>query len=132
MTWNYECPHCRSMLNPHTAIMLIGQHGEDRHLVGFHPSPGNYEIFFPPSANIVRGDLWSFFCPVCHQDLAVDYPEKMCAIGIRTPREVHKVFFSRVAGDQATFVVENEAVLESHGVDADRYNLEKAQMKYLL
>ena len=132
MPWTYLCPHCGSMLNPREAIILVGERGDERYLVGFHPSPGNYEIYFPSTAEVVEGEEWSFSCPVCRHDLMTDFAEKLCAVDIVTEDEAHRVFFSRIAGDQATFVVNVEGLKVRHGRDVESYSSEMAQMKYLL
>ena len=132
MSWTYRCPHCHGMLNPENAIILIAKHRGRTFLAGFHPRPGNYEVYLPPGNEVLAGEVWSFLCPVCRQDLVTDFAKFLCAIDIHTDEESHRVFFSRIAGDQATFIVSSEGILEHHGRDVEKYSAELAQMKYLL
>jgi hypothetical protein len=132
MSWSYSCPHCRGMLNPHETIILIGEHAGRRVLVGFHPEPGNYLVHLPPGVEAEQGSRWSFFCPVCHHDLASDLAADLCAIDLRTADDSHRVFFSCIAGDHATFVVSAEGLKESHGAHADKYQASLPHLKYIL
>lgn len=120
----YSCPSCHAGLNPDNTIMLVGEHGGDRSLVGFHPEPGNYEVFSPPDVEVPHGSRWDFFCPVCHANLALAPDEPFCVIDGIYDGITHRVYFSRVAGDQATFVVGDEGHVEPHGSDADRHKLD--------
>jgi hypothetical protein len=43
MSWSYSCPHCSAGLNPDETIVLVGELGDQRILVGLHPEPGNYQ-----------------------------------------------------------------------------------------
>jgi hypothetical protein len=35
--------------------------------------------------------------------------------------ETHRVYFSRIAGEEATFVVSAEGMLKDYGIHTDRY-----------
>ncbi len=118
MRWTYSCPHCHSMLNPDETIILLGSSGGQRMLVGFHPKPGNYELYLPPGVKLEEGTTWSFWCPVCQSNLQTSFAENLCAIDIDTEAESHRVFFSRIAGEHATFVAVSEGLREKHGPDS--------------
>ena len=132
MKWTYSCPHCKAMLNPQDAIILVAEFEGRTWLVGFHPEPGEYEVFVPPGVKIAMGERWSFRCPMCGADLMTDFSSDLCAIDIHTEDEDHRVFFSRIAGEYATFVVSAEGLRSKHGKDAEVYEQETAHMKYLL
>ena len=132
MKWTYSCPHCRAMLNPQDAIILVAGYKDRTWLVGLHPEPGEYEIFVPPGIKVTRGERWSFACPVCSVNLVTDFSDDLCAVDIHTDDEDHRVFFSRIAGEQATFVISAEGLRSIHGKDVEAYDQERAQMKYLL
>ena len=120
----YSCPSCHAGLNPAESITLVGEHSGDRALVGFHPEPGNYEVYFPPGVDCPQGSLWDFFCPACHANLAVASEEHYCVIDGIYDGITHRVYFSRVAGDRATFVVGDKGQVESHGPNADKHKLD--------
>lgn len=125
MSWSYSCPWCGSMLNPDKTIILTAARGEDRVLIGFHPEPGNYELFLPPNVTISEGDHWDFFCPVCRENLVTGELEELCELRMTQDSEEHQVFFSRIAGEQATLVVSKGTgkprVKEKHGEHVVRY-----------
>jgi len=133
MSWTYACPKCEAMLNPDETIVLIGsREAGKRTLVGFHPEPGNYRVYFPPGIEVEAGDRWEFFCPVCGENLQTKENENLCAIRMVVSKKPFLVLFSRVAGEKATFVVTGEGVQEQHGDDAVGYVKHLVQMKYLL
>jgi hypothetical protein len=132
MNMIYSCPHCKAMLNPEKAVILLASHDGVEHLAGFHPQPGNYEMYLPSGTEPQPGDTWSFACPVCRKDLVADFSESLCVVDLISESESHRVFFSLIAGEQATFVVNEKGTGRSHGEHAERYSNEMAQMKYLL
>ena len=105
MSWSYSCPWCNAMLNPDKTIILIASQGDARILIGFHPEPGNYELFLPPDVEIAEGDHWEFFCPVCRENLVTGELEDLCELRLFDGPDQHRVFFSRIAGERATLVV---------------------------
>ncbi|MBN1946055.1 MAG: hypothetical protein JW797_10285 [Bradymonadales bacterium] len=115
MSWIYRCPHCNARLNPHDTIILVGARGGQRILAGFHPEPGNYEIFFPPEVELTEGERWDFSCPVCGADLVSDQNENLCVLHAIQDDQESQVVFSRIAGEQATYVVREGAISERHG-----------------
>ena len=80
MRWTYACPHCQAMLNPDETVVLIGECGPHRILIGFHPEPGNYRAYLPPEFNLQEGSMWEFSCPVCSRDLRTDFAPELCAL----------------------------------------------------
>jgi len=123
MRWSYSCPHCSGILNRDDTIMLIGTQDEDRIIIGFHPAPGNYQISLPPGYSIEAGSSWYFSCPLCQESLVSDVSSDLCCIDMITKNIRHRVYFSRVAGERATFVISAEGI-EPHGDHADRHSLE--------
>jgi hypothetical protein len=120
------------MLNPHDTIMLIGVHDAQRVLVGFHPEPGNYLMYLPPGVAAEPGSQWEFFCPVCDHSLETSLSADLCEIHMHNREEEHRVFFSRTAGRQATFVVSAEGLRSRHGAHADDYEACLPHLKYVL
>jgi hypothetical protein len=124
MSWTYWCPHCGSGLNPGKYIVLVGERGELRTLMGFHPQPGDYRACVPPGVELHHGETWEFFCPVCQRNLETEVAEGLCALDGRLWDQRHRVYFSPVVGEQATFVVTAEGLVESYGRDAGKHSLE--------
>lgn len=131
MHWTYSCPHCESLLNPEQRVVLCAERGGHRFLAGFHPQPGNYEVELPPGEEMPQGTLWEFFCPVCDKSLVSDLSEDLCALDVHSAGEAHRVYFSRRAGEEATFTVSAEGLLKDYGIHTDRYVEHMVHKKYL-
>ena len=131
MKWTYACPHCDAVLNPADAIILRGEYCEMCILIGFRPEPGNYNLFLPPGVEIHPGERWSFFCPVCGKTMTAESDDKLCSLSVQTHETWRTVLFSRIAGEQATFVVSATRLEEQHGPDADGYLEHLAQSNFM-
>ena len=127
MRWTYACPHCQAMLNPDETVVLIGECGPHRILLGFHPEPGNYRAFFPPEFELQEGSMWDFSCPVCDRSLVASAAPDLCALDLATQGVRHRLYFSRTAGEQATFLITAEGIT-SHGKDSDQHSLEMLEL----
>lgn len=121
MRWTYRCPHCAAMLNPDETVVLVAEREGVRLLVGLHPQPGNYQVHLPPGVEVPRGSRWQFSCPVCHGDLAAEAADGLCGLDVEDETGDRRLYFSPVAGEQATFVVSAEGLAERHGMDLDKY-----------
>jgi hypothetical protein len=124
MDFTYTCPHCNAVLNPGENIVLMGRSDNQSMLFAFHPEPGNYEFSIPHKEFIEEGELWDFICPVCHTSLAVSDDDKLAVLDMTDGvGNWHKVFFSRIAGDQATFVISKgkHISVEEYGADLSKY-----------
>lgn len=117
MSWSYWCPHCRGGLNPAATVILVAEHGSVRALIGLHPQPGVYQAAFPPDVEAAPGSRWSFSCPLCRENLSTGEAPLLCALDGLLEGRRHRIYFSPVAGEEATFVVSAEGV-ESFGRDA--------------
>jgi len=124
MRWTYSCPQCGGILNPGESVVLIAVHGSTRVLMGFHPAPGNYRASVPPGVEIEPGEVWDFSCPLCHASLVSYVDRGLCAIDLHAEGGKHRVYFTRTAGQRATFVVSSDGTVTSHGADAGKHSLE--------
>jgi hypothetical protein len=68
---------------------------------------------------------------VCRESLVTDVSTDLCALDVHTGSESHRVFFSRVAGERATFVVSAEGMLKDYGLHTDRYLEHLVHQKYM-
>lgn len=124
MEWKYSCPKCTAILNPGRSIVLLGHHEGCDTLLAFHPEPGNYEVAVPYNMSINQHEVWAFSCPVCHQSLDLDDEERLAGLDMTDGMgNWHKVIFSRIAGEQATFIIGKgpEAQVVKHGQDKAKY-----------
>jgi len=131
MHWTYSCPVCGSPLNPGEWVVLCAEREGHRFLAGFHPQPGNYEVELPPGEEMPVGSVWDFYCPVCERSLTSELSDELCALDVRMAGESHRVYFSRIAGEEATFVVTAEGLLKDYGIHTDRYLEHMVHTKYM-
>ena len=131
MDCRYSCPHCDAVLNPEERVVLRAEHDGRSFLVGLHPQLGNYEVELPSGETMEPGTRWDFVCPVCEKSLVSELSEDLCTLVVRTTGEVHRVYFSRVAGEEATFVVSAEGLLKDYGVHTDLYLEQLVHAKYM-
>jgi hypothetical protein len=103
--------------------MLKGACGSEDIIIGFHPTPGNYRISLPPGFEIEPGSKWDFSCPSCDRSLVSDLSPELCCLDMVTKNVRHRVYFSRTAGEHATFVISAEGI-ERLGKHAERHSLE--------
>lgn len=128
--WTYACPFCDAKLNPERAVILVGEQGEQRVLIGFHPEPGNYELYLPPEVTLREGDHWDFFCPVCRENLVNGALKDMCELRMRAGETEQRIFFSRIAGEHATFILSGRQIREAHGPDVERYRAQLMPVRF--
>ena len=131
MRWTYSCPHCREVLNPDETVMLVAELEGRRFLTGLHPEPGNYHMHLPPNVDMPAGTRWEFSCPVCREPLTTELSQDLCALDMHMAGDSHRVYFSRVAGEQATFVVTAEGLLKDYGIHTDQYLEHLVHLKYM-
>lgn len=121
-TWHYHCTRCHAMLNPGGIVTLVAMKGGTQLLVGFHPEPGNYELYTPPGTAFEHGSRWSFHCPVCHGSAASERHANLCEL-IQYEDGVRKtLLFSRIAGERATYVLREDRSPARLGPDHDHYD----------
>lgn len=131
MHWTYSCPHCKALLNPGERVVLCAERDDHRFLAGFHPQPGNYEVELPPGEEMPTGSRWVFYCPVCDESLVSELSDDLCALDVHSACGTHRVYFSRIAGEEATFVVSAEGLLKDYGIHTDRYVEHMVHNKYM-
>ena len=70
-------------------------------------------------------------CPACGHDLTSELSDDLCALDMWSGADRHRVYFSRIAGEEATFVVGAEGLLDDHGIHTDRYVEHLIHRKYM-
>ena len=119
MLARFLCPHCRTVLNPADAIILAVKVGENCGLILLSPRPADYRYVCDATFGdqLKIGDTVDFSCPACATDLTSPLSDKLVEILIVTPdQEIKVARFSRICGEQATFVHDGKEV-QSYGKD---------------
>jgi len=120
----YRCPFCNTHLNPNEdSIVLFGECAHGDGLFIFDSQPGNYEFRCPVDIEISAGDRWEFFCPICRHDLTSEANENLVMLEMyEENNKKHNVFFSKIAREQCTYVVNSEGV-DVFGINAETYRM---------
>jgi len=121
MSNDYYCPHCMASLNPGSKLVLRITLGRRMGLILLNPQVGNYEKILPEGFELTTGENAQFSCPICGDDITSDYDSKLGEVLLRRGEEQYvRVNFSKTYGEEATFVVTDDAV-RAYGPDAERY-----------
>ena len=121
MARSYFCPHCRKLLNPGTKVIFLVDTGQDCELMLLSAKLGDYSAVFARSMVFEKGQIYIFRCPLCRADLTSSLDEQL--VDILTDADnggMVRVSFSRVFGEEATFVTAPDGVAR-FGADAARY-----------
>jgi hypothetical protein len=118
----YHCPHCGTRLNPNVKIIVRAEIGDRQGLLLLSPQPGNYQIIASESLRPVEGEVADLFCPVCQADLVSEVDDHLAELAYKTDQGgAGRVVFSRVYGEHATYVL-NEEQVRSYGENAGAYS----------
>ena len=122
MTNNYFCPHCRSNMNIGNSLVFSAKSPQnERGLIFLDTELGNYTKRTHADFQLREGVEYKFYCPVCHESLVTDEADGLCAIDMQSSGDAHRVFFSPVAGEKATFVISAEGMRTTYGNDFKKY-----------
>lgn len=124
MKTKFACPRCRSVLNPGEAIILTVRVGDARGLIQLSPEPADYRYVCDDSfgENLQIGDRVDFSCPVCSEDLTSPQSAKLVEILILAPEgKIYSAQFSRICGEQATFVHDGREI-RAYGRDTANFD----------
>lgn len=119
MKRTYTCPACKGVLNPENAIILRATDEGRQMLLGLHPEPGNYELYIPDGSELPPGSQWRMGCPVCGTDLQLGANGQLCLVHMEVAGESKQVWFSPLAGQRVTFVVNTQGEVELFGNGED-------------
>jgi hypothetical protein len=118
---SFFCPHCRRMLNPGTKVIFLVENGSDRELMLLSAKLGEYSVVHSRSMKFEEGKIYTFRCPICRSDLTSSLNENLVDILTQSEDDVMvRVSFSRVFGEQATFLRASDSV-DRYGEHASRY-----------
>jgi hypothetical protein len=98
--------------------------GKKRGLMLMSPRPGNYKFICDSDFGnkVKEGTLIDFLCPACGVDLTSAASKKLAEINLHQPDQpIKRVQFSKVHGEQATFVLADETIVP-YGEDAYLYD----------
>ncbi len=129
---HYMCPHCRGQLKVGEYIIFrIRNARREKGLLLLHPEIGNYSSIKHPHFEFREGERIDFYCPICFQSLDATIDENLVQVlMIDSDQKEHKVYFSRIAGEQSTYQVSDDGI-KATGEHSYRYTHFKLSDKFI-
>jgi len=123
MSNDYLCPRCRGHLKVGGKLVFsVKGKSPRRGLVMLSPEIGDYEISKHPHFELIEGEKYEIFCPICHRNLRCTRNVNFARI-IMLDEDLNEfeLLFSRTVGEKSTYKIkEGEGI--KFGQHADRYN----------
>lgn len=122
---NFLCPHCRAYLRVWNNIVFI-VNSSLKNLTGIlllNPELGNYNFIHHSSIEFKEGEMLNFMCPVCRADLTSTEINSNLAkiVMIDENKKEFDIYFSKICGEQSTFLIKDDDIVEKFGGDSSSY-----------
>jgi uncharacterized protein YbaR (Trm112 family) len=118
---DYNCPKCNGHLRLGNTIILSAINKDETGAIIFlHPELGNYSADYHPETRFEKGNLITFFCPICHHNLSTTKHKNLARVVMIEDGKKYDIYFSRIAGEHSTIKMMGEFV-ELFGPDSDKY-----------
>jgi len=109
------------VLNPVREIVVGGRFEQTRTLFFLQPELGDYGFTTAPGVEVVPGDTWEFYCPLCLHNLTTAFSSSLAELNLVDEGGQRRVVvFSKVANQHASFEV-TEAGVEAYGEHQGAY-----------
>lgn len=118
----YLCPHCSGhLLLDKRLILTVTHHDDSGMLLLMNPEAGNYQTVHHPSNQIIDGEKYEFYCPICHNKLESGLNANLAMVMMRDDEEkMFELHFSKIAGQRSTYKIMGKQV-QTFGIDAPHY-----------
>lgn len=111
-------------------VFKVRNRYREKGLLLLHPEVGNYSSIRHPEFHFEEGDRIDYFCPLCMSSLDAALNENLVhVIMVDSHGEETEIFFSRIAGENITYQVSTDGVIET-GVHSYRYTHFKISDKH--
>lgn len=118
---DYICPNCRGYLRlGHVIILSTVQKDNKGALLFLHPELGNYSADYHPDTRFDKGETYTFYCPICHEDLSSTKHKDLARMIMVDNGQEYDIYFSRIAGEHSTIKMLGEH-MEWFGPHSDKY-----------
>ncbi|HRX68859.1 MAG TPA: hypothetical protein P5200_10830 [Tenuifilaceae bacterium] len=125
MKTDFICPKCSGHLLVGDNIVLAASTKSDKRLwlILLSPELGNYTSIFHPEFQVEKGEKVNFFCPLCHNSLAIpDVNENLVKlIMVDKYSEKHEIIFSGIEGEECTYQI-SEKEYKTYGDSSELYD----------
>lgn len=116
----FSCPECNGHLNIGGQIVFATQtKRKHKGLIMMSPKVGEYNYAHHEKFMLEKGELVDFECPMCQSDLTSEVNKDHAMIYMTAAEDnmEYELYFSKIAGQQSTYVVAHDNV-EAFGQDA--------------
>jgi hypothetical protein len=122
MTNDYLCPHCTGHLLIEQQLILTIKHADDTGmLLLMNPEAGNYQTIYHPSNQLIEGEKYDFYCPICHTKLQSALNDNLAMVMMQeADGKSFELHFSKIAGQRSTYKIMGKEV-QTFGIDAPHY-----------
>lgn len=114
MTSDYLCPVCRGQLRIENSLVIsVKSKTNKKGLIFLNPEIGNYGKVSHPSFEIIQGDEYTIYCPICHATLNREESSHLVKLNMIDEKGVEvDVFISGIVGEKCTYVVKGKEIQE--------------------
>jgi len=136
MANDYLCPICRGQLRVENSLVVsVKSKAGKKGLIFLNPEIGNYGKTSHPSFEIIQGDEYTIFCPICHASLNREENPHLVKLNMIDEKGVEvDVFISGIVGENCTYVVKGKELHEAgpdKGLYEKYFDIPEADKKYL-
>jgi len=106
------CPSCRTKLNDGTKLTLkTKRESGEEGLIHLSTTIGNYSYTHEPAVIFDIGELVTFSCPKCYENLNSKDFENYALLKMKVDENIEfEILFSRKAGIQKTYLVTEDGI----------------------
>ena len=120
---DYVCPKCKGHLNV-GGYLVFATRTKRKHkgLIMMSPVVGEYKYYHHDKFQLEEGEMVDFECPICQSDLTSTKNKDHAMIHMLGEQDQmgYDLYFSKVAGNQSTYIVAPDYI-ETFGDDALDY-----------
>lgn len=117
---DYICPKCKGHLNV-GGYLVFATRTPKKHkgLILLSPKVGEYNYVHHEKLHVKKGELLDIECPICQADLSSERNKEHVMIHMLGAEDntEYDLYFSKVVGNQSTYLVAHDNV-ETFGDDA--------------
>ncbi len=133
---SFYCPHCQAKLSFFNGefIRLLGELDSEfftvRTVIYIPSALGKYGAIFQEGIKLKEGANVEFFCPDCNANLSTPFNPQLAALKMRDEKGAEfYVFFSKIYGEKATYVVDYSSKHIAERFGADAANIDATQIE---
>jgi uncharacterized protein YbaR (Trm112 family) len=124
MWYDYYCPVCKGQLRVDNNLVFTAKSktSNRKGLIFLSPELGNYTTSKHPEFEVLKGEEFVLYCPICHTTLNREENNNLVKVFMKDENgKEYEIFFSGIAGEKCTYKMRDKQV-EGMGPDAELYN----------